>query len=69
MAPDIARAAPEGDGAPGIEITPEMVAAGADALTAVNLDFEMVEDAAVRIYRAMVLAKDLGRNEAHQPGD
>jgi hypothetical protein len=39
-----------------IEITPEMVEAGAYELASYNTDFESVEDAVVRIYEAMILA-------------
>ncbi len=39
-----------------IEITPEMIEAGAAELASVNLDFEMLEEAAERIYRAMAYA-------------
>lgn len=37
-----------------IEITPEMIEAGAVELSRFNSDFECLEEAAARIYRAMV---------------
>lgn len=37
-----------------IEITPEMIEAGAVELSRFNADFECLEEAAARIYRAMV---------------
>lgn len=36
-----------------IEITPEMIEAGAVELSRFNSDFECLEDAVARIYRAM----------------
>jgi hypothetical protein len=47
-----------------IEITPEMIEAGADALASVNLDFESEEAAVARIYRAMERARDWGLSPA-----
>jgi hypothetical protein len=38
------------------EITPEMIEAGAVELSRFNSDFECLEEAAARIYRAMVVA-------------
>jgi hypothetical protein len=43
-------------GAPEIEITPEMIAAGVNEIASYNLDFESREDAVARIYEAMFLA-------------
>lgn len=43
-----------------IEITPEMIEAGAAALAETNLDFETAEEAVARIYRAMAIFVLLG---------
>jgi hypothetical protein len=40
-----------------VEITPEMIAAGADALAGFNRDFESAEERVVEIYEAMFLAR------------
>jgi hypothetical protein len=44
-----------------IEITPEMIEAGAEELCTFNSDFESHEKAARRIYRAMVFALEKSR--------
>jgi hypothetical protein len=53
---------------PEIEITPAMVEAGAEALASVNLEFEMIEEAAIRIYCAMERARAGDRSAARRPG-
>ena len=40
-----------------IEVTPEMIEAGADALAAFNEKFSSLEDGAWYIYRAMMSAR------------
>lgn len=52
---DASAASPKDEaGAPEVEITPEMTKAGADALASFNRDFESAEDAADRVFRAMI---------------
>jgi len=42
-----------------IEVTPEMIEAGADELGLYNPDFDVRKDFAVRIFRRMLRARDV----------
>jgi hypothetical protein len=50
--------------APEIEITPEMIEAGASALFDHDSRFEGEEEAVARIFRAMIMARDCRSSES-----
>jgi hypothetical protein len=65
----IANATTEPDEQEEIEITPEMIEAGVVEFDCHSPKFDLEEDSVVRIYRAIVMTKRLGKkvSEAEQP--
>jgi hypothetical protein len=59
--PRIANATTEPKEHEEIEITPEMIEAGVVALVSYNPDFELEEDAAARIFKAMITVSRMGK--------